>query len=142
MEEKVLVKGVFGGKILSVILYILAAIVFGILTIVDIVDYWDGILILIGAISAVVLVAWGVIFAAILKKREMIVTTKRIIARGAFGYRTDLAIEKITDVSTGWLNAIGCASPSVRVKYHFCKNKMDIFDTISAKMLENNNASM
>lgn len=136
MEEKILIKGDFGGKFIPLILYILAAVAFGVLTMIDLIDYWGGVLIIIGALSAIVLVTWGVILDAILKKREMIVTTKRVIVRGAFGYRTDLAVEKITDVSMCWLNGIGCASPSARVKYHFCKNKMELFDTIVAEVLQ------
>lgn len=136
MEEKVLVKGVFGGKFAVTLLYILAAVILGILSIIDIEDHWDGELIIIGAVIAVIFVVFAIILGKSLKKRELIVTSKRVIARGAFGYRTDLAIENITSVSTYAFKGIGCASSSAKIKYLFCKNKMEIFDTISAEMLK------
>lgn len=136
MEEKVLIKGEFGGKVIPVILYVLAAIAFLVLTIFDIVDSWDGILIAIGAGSAIVLAVCGILLKAILKKRELIVTNKRVIARGAFGFRTDIPVEKITDVSMRYFNRIGCGSPSLKVMFPFCKNKIEIFDTIVSESLQ------
>lgn len=136
MEEKVLIKGIFGGKFIFVILYILAAVSFGILTMVDIIDYWDGILIITGGIIAIVLVACGIIISKIMKKRELIVTNKRVIARSAFSFRTDFNIEKITSVSTRAFGGIGCGTSSLKILFHFCKNKQEIFDTIAAETLK------
>ena len=136
MEEKVLIKGEFGGKVIPVILYVLAAIAFLVLTIFDIVDSWDGILVAIGAGSAIVLAVCGILLKAIFKKRELIVTNKRVIARSAFGFRTDIPIEKITDVSMRYFNGIGCGSPSLKVMFPFCKNKIEIFDTIVSESLQ------
>lgn len=129
MEEKVLVKGVFGGKFISIILYILAVVTFGFLAMATAI-------LIMGLISGIVLAIFGLIISAILKKRELIVTNKRVIARGAFGFRADLPIEKITDVSMRWFNGIGCASPSLRIRFHFCKNKTEIFDTIISESLQ------
>lgn len=136
MEEKILIKAVFSSlKFLVTIFWFLSAICFLVFAIIGI--YWEEtIFILIGSVSTFILVLTTLIITEILKRRELIVTNKRVIARGAFGFRADLPIEKITDVSMCWLNGIGCASPSARVKYHFCKNKMELFDTIVAEVLQ------
>lgn len=136
MEEKILIKGDFGGKFIPLVLSVLGVIAFIVLTIIDISGYFDGVLIAIGLISAVILFIYAIIINEIFKKRELIITNKRVIARGAFGFRADLPIEKITDVSMRWINGIGCASPSTRIKFHFCKNKTEVFDTIAAETLQ------
>ena len=135
MEEKVLVKGTFGGKFVVALIYILAAM-FGIIFI------WIGIadeneeMIIPGVFITIVFVIIGIIVSAILKKREFIITNKRVIARGAFGFWADMPLEKVTAIRTGFFSCIGCSTPSVKVKYHFCKNKMEIFDTITAEVLQ------
>jgi protein-S-isoprenylcysteine O-methyltransferase Ste14 len=134
--EKISTKGVFGGDIIPKIIWGLAAITFCIFFSIEMSSSWDGIMFGIGIWSAIVLVIIGLIFKVILEKRELIITNKRVIARGAFGYRTDLPIEKVTDVSMCFFNGIGCASPSAKIKFHFCKNKMEVFDTIVAETLQ------
>lgn len=136
MEEKILIKGDFGGKFIPLVLSVLGVIAFIVLTIIDISGYFDGVLIAIGLISAVILFIYAIIINEIFKKRELIITNKRVIARGAFGFRADLPIEKITDVSMRWINGIGCASPSLRIRFHFCKNKTEVFDTIISESLQ------
>ena len=132
MEEKVLIKAVFSKlKFLVVLCYVIAAILF----VIGLAIGYD-IAILYLTASSVFMVFVGVILGGILKMRELIVTNKRVIARGAFGYRADLPIEKITDVSMCWFNGIGCASPSTRIKFHFCKNKTEVFDTIISESLQ------
>lgn len=136
MEEKILIKGDFGGKFIPLVLSVLGVIAFIVLTIIDISGYFDGVLIAVGLISAVILFIYAIIINEIFKKRELIITNKRVIARGAFGFRADLPIEKITDVSMRWINGIGCASPSLRIRFHFCKNKTEVFDTIISESLQ------
>lgn len=140
MEEKVLIKGVFGGKIITIILYIIAAIGFALLTVIDLVAEFSGILIMTGVISAIFLVAYGIIVSIIMKKRELIVTNKRVIARGVFSFRTDFPIEKITDVSMRWFGGIGCGTPSLKIMLYFCKNKQEIFDTVASETLKRDSA--
>lgn len=130
MEEKVLIKGEFGGKFLVVLLYIAAALTAFLLIVTD-----DD-LIALGFLCGIVLALFAVILNVILNKRELVVTNKRVIARGAFGFRADLPIEKVTNVSMRWFNGIGCASPSLRIRFHFCKNKTEVFDTIISESLQ------
>lgn len=136
MEEKVLIKGVFGGKFISIILYILAIIFAVFFIALDSSLYADGALIAIGVIFAIGLIGWGIIIGKLLKKREMIVTNKRVIVRSAFGFREDMPIEKITNVSTRFFSGIGCGTPSTKIKFHFCKNKVEVFDTIISESLQ------
>ncbi len=136
MEEKILVKGIFSGDIIPKIFWSFAIIIWFLFLIIDVSGGWEGILIAVGTVSAIVLVIIGLIFKVILEERELIITNKRVIARGAFGYRADLPIEKVTDVSMCWFNGIGCASPSARIKFHFCKNKMEVFNTIVSETLQ------
>ena len=132
MEEKVLIKAVFSKlKFLVILCYVIAAILFviGLGTGYDIAILWL-------TVSAIFMVFVGVILGTIFKKRELIVTNKRVIARGAFGFRADIPIEKITNVSMRWFNGIGCASPSLRIIFYFCKNKTEVFDTIISESLQ------
>jgi len=132
MEEKVLIKAVFSKlKFLVILCYVIAAILFviGLGTGYDIAILWL-------TVSAIFMVFVGVILGTIFKKRELIVTNKRVIARGAFGFRADIPIEKITNVSMRWFNGIGCASPSLRIIFYFCNNKTEVFDTIISESLQ------
>lgn len=131
MEEKVLIKGEFGGKFLVVLLYIVAA-----LTAFVFIVSGDDDLIPVGIVFGLVLVLFAIILNVLLNKRELVVTNKRVIARGAFGYRTDLPTEKVTNVSTYWFGGIGCGSPSSKIRFLFCKNKVEIFDVIISESLQ------
>ena len=114
-----------------ILCYVIAAILFviGLGTGYDIAILWL-------TVSAIFMVFVGVILGTIFKKRELIVTNKRVIARGAFGFRADIPIEKITNVSMRWFNGIGCASPSLRIIFYFCNNKTEVFDTIISESLQ------
>ena len=139
MEEKVLVKGIFKSKLMSAlttILYILAPIILVVFIAIDIEQYMDGAMIVTGVLLAGLFVLGAIIIRKIFKKREVIVTNKRVIVKGILKFRKDFPIEKITEVSTCWFNGIGCASPSSKFKYHFCANKMEIFDTIAEETLQ------
>ena len=135
MEEKVLVKGVFGGKFLVTLIYIFAALIGVIFIGMGIADENEEVIIP-GVFMVLVFVIMGIIVNIILNKREFIVTNKRVIARGAFGFRADMPLEKVTAIRTYFWSGIGCSTPSVRVKYIFCKNKIEIFDTIAAEVLQ------
>lgn len=141
MEEKILVKGIFYGEkvplIVGVVLGVLSLIIFG-----SIDDYF----VVFGLISGFSLLIIGAICTAILTNRELIITNKRIIARTAFGIRKDFVIKNITDVVMyGWLprsfsfDGISVATPSSRISFGFCKNKEELFNTISAQILTDNN---
>ena len=136
MEEKVLIKGVLKGDIIPTIIYILAATVFGVLSIVDLTTLEEGFLIVIGFFCAIVLVSVGKFMSFLLKKRELIVTNKKVIVRGAFGFRADLPMEKITNVSMRWFGGMGCGTPSLKIMMYFCANKQDVFDTIISETLQ------
>ena len=139
MEEKVLVKGIFGGKFMVTLIWILSIAAIALCIVCGIVNYDEG-LIIIGVVCGIPLIIFAIIFSALLKKRELIVTNKRVIARAAFGYRTDLPIEKITNVSMRCFNGIGCGTPSTKIRFHFCKNKQEIFDTIASETLKRDSA--
>ncbi|MBE6787208.1 MAG: hypothetical protein E7537_02550 [Ruminococcaceae bacterium] len=139
MEEKVLIKGVFGGKFIITILWILGITFFALCCIGGIIDN-DAEIIIIGMVGGIPLIFFATILTVLLKKCELIVTNKRVIARGAFGYRTDLPIEKITNISMRYFGGIGCGSPSTKVRFHFCKNKQEIFDTIASETLKRDSA--
>lgn len=79
-----------------------------------------------------------ILFKHILKKREFIVTNKRVIVRSSFGFRKDIQLNKITSTSTYFFKGVGVASSSARIKVFFCKNKMDLFDLISKELLSEN----
>ena len=76
---------------------------------------------------ALILCGFAFVLGKILDKRELIITNKRVIARGAFSFRTDFPIEKVTSVSTRWFGGIGCGTPSLKIMMFFCKNKQEIF---------------
>lgn len=134
MEEKILAKGIFGGVFIPITISVLAAISFVISAIVDLLEELDGKLIISGAVLAIVLIAWAIVINEILKRRALIITNKRVVARAAFGFRTDIPITKITSVSMLWFGGIGCGSPSFKIFFFLCKNKAEIFDTISSEV--------
>lgn len=141
MEEKILVKGIFYGEkvplFLGIALGVLSLIIF-----CSISDYF----VVFGLISGFSLLIIGAICTVILVNRELIITNKRIIVRTAFGIRKDFVIKNITDtVMYGWLprsfsfDGISVATPSSRISFGFCKNKEELFNTISAQILTDNN---
>lgn len=135
MEEKVLAKGVLGGKLIIAILMIISLVITGICAIGFMNNHDEELAIIFMVIGICLIVFWAILGIAA-KKREITVTDKRVIAKGAFGYRQDLPIEKITNVSTGFFNKIGCGSPSAKIRFYFCKNKMEVFDAIIAEVLQ------
>ena len=139
MEEKVLVKGVFAGKIFTTVLWIVSIAFAAICIIAGDTNYDDG-LIALGIVGGIVLIITTILVSTALKKRELIVTNKRVIARSAFGYRTDIPMEKVSDVSMHCFGGIGCGSPSIKVRFHFCKNKQEIFDAIASETLKRDRA--
>lgn len=139
MEEKVLVKGNLGGKFLVVIMYILAITPSALGIIMGIADDNEEML-FVAIPYLIVMIIFAIIINAILNKRELVVTNKRVIARGAFSFRVDIPIEKVTHISSGFFGKIGCGSPSRKIRFAFCKNKMEIFDTLAAETLKRDSA--
>lgn len=148
MEEKILVKGIFYGEKGPLIVGVVLGIISLILGFVGEANahYSHGQYILFGFLGAIVYIAIGVILMKVLEKRELIVTNKRVIARRAFGIRKDFVIKNITDiVMYGWLprsfffDGISVATPSSRISFGFCRNKEELFNTISAQILTDNN---
>ena len=132
MEEKILIKAEFSSLNFLFIIPLLPLVPF-----FNIIVATNRIMLFAPFIAICVflfLVVW--IIKKILEKREIIVTNKRVIARGAFGQRLDIPIEKITNVSMYWFNGIGCGSPSSKIRFHLCKNKTEIFDTIISESLQ------
>ena len=134
MEEKILIKGDFALRFIPIVLSAVGIFIFALFTLID------GAFFLINLIIAIIFIVAAIIANKALKKRELIVTNKRVIARGAFGYRTDLPIEKITNVSMRCFGGIGCGTPSTKIRFHFCKNKQEIFDTIASETLKRDSA--
>ena len=135
MEEKILIKSEFS-KLTP--LFVLMWIVFGIIisTGVSLSSSWGDSGILFGMLFIALIWLFVIlILKNIVNKKELIVTNKRIIARGAFGYRKDIKLEKVTSVSTYFLKGIGVGSSSAKIKFLFCTNKMEVFDTISKELL-------
>ena len=69
-------------------------------------------------------------------KSEIIVTDKRVYGKAIFGKRVDLPFDKISSISSNMLKGIGVASSSGRITFLFCKNNSEVFNTISAILLE------
>ncbi len=135
MEEKILIKANFSKLNF---LFVLLWIMFGgiILACVIMAADWGDIGPFFGMlVIALIWMLFILIIKHIVNKREFIVTNKRIIARGAFGYRKDIKLEKITSVSTYFCKGIGVGSSSAKIKFLFCTNKMEVFDTISKELL-------
>ncbi len=135
MEERVLAKADFiKFKFLIAFLWTLSPIcLLGF--IIWAIDQGTIAIMLVGMVISVVIALMTLLLSYILKKRELVVTNKRVIARGAFGYRRDFPMEKVTDISTCFFMGIGCASPSSKIKFLYCKNKKEVFDAISFEVM-------
>lgn len=135
MEEKILIKAEFS-KLTP--LFVLMWILFGVIIlsgVISAVDYGEVSPFFSALVIALIWMLFILIIKHIIKKKEFIVTNKRIIARAAFGYRKDIKLEKITSVSTCFFKGIGVGSSSAKIKFLLCTNKMEVFDTISKELL-------
>lgn len=131
MEEKILAKADFVKfKFLIAFLWTLPPICL-IAFIIWAIDTGVIGIMLVGIVISIVIAIMTLLLSYILKKRELVVTNKRVIAKRAFGFRKDFPIEKVTEMSMCIFMGIGCASPSSKIKFLFCKNKTEIFDIIA-----------
>ena len=136
MEEKIIIKAEFFSLNFLVIIF---WIIFGITFMYNFSQaiLLGGIYILLtGILSSMPSFLIAILLKHILNKRELIVTNKRVILRGAFSFRIDIPIEKITNVSMSFLYGIGCGGASARIHILFCKNKSDVFDVIISQTLQ------
>lgn len=144
MEEKVLLKGDFEGEKTPLAI----GIIFGIISIITSIplddELWgDGLYIFLGFVAAAIFIGIGAVVMKLLEKRELVITNKRVIARRCFGFRRDIKLEDITDISMYnwnprylWLsNGISVASPSARIGFVWCSNKEAIYNTIAFQIL-------
>lgn len=92
-----------------------------------------------GIIISIIIACFTLLLSYILKKRELVVTNKRVVAKGAFGFRKDIPIEKVTSFSTFIFMGIGCSSPSAKIRFNYCKNKLEVFDAIVLEATKRNN---
>ena len=67
---------------------------------------------------------------------SLTVTDKRVFGKAAFSQRVDLPFDKISSVAMCTFNGVGVATSSGKIKFLFCKNKDEIFNTISNVLLE------
>lgn len=136
MEEKVLLKGNFNGeqipRIIGIILGIVSIIIF---ISFDVALSGNGLFIFLGFVEAGIFIGIGAALMKLLEKRELVITNKRVIARGCFGFRRDIKLEDITDISMSRNNGISVASPSARIGFDFCTNKEEIYNTIAFQIL-------
>ena len=96
-------------------------------------------LMLAGIVISIIIAGMTLLLSYILKKRELVVTNKRVVAKGAFGFRKDIPIEKVTSFSTFMIMGIGCSSPSTKIKFNYCKNRLEVFDAIALEATKRNN---
>lgn len=137
MEEKVLLKGNLDGEKLPRIIGIILGIVSIIICIsFDVELSGNGLFIFLGFVAAGIFIGIGAALMKLLEKRELVITNKRVIERRAFGFRRDIKLEDITDISMyDWNNGISVASPSARIGFVFCTNKEEIYNTIAFQIL-------
>ncbi len=135
MEEKVLLKGNFNGeqipRIIGIILGIMLIIIF---ISFDVALSGNGLFIFLGFVEAGIFIGIGAALMKLLEKRELVITNKRVIARRCFGFRRDIKLEDITDISMS-RNGISVASPSARIGFAWCTNKEEIYNTIAFQIL-------
>lgn len=136
MEEKVLLKGNFNGeqipRIIGIILGIVSIIIF---ISFDVALSGNGLFIFLGFVEAGIFIGIGAALMKLLEKRELVITNKRVIERRAFGFRRDIKLEDITDISMSRNNGISVASPSARIGFAWCTNKEEIYNTIAFQIL-------
>ena len=136
MDEKVLAKGEFSKFNIISLLFLLFAIYFFVGIFWGIIDE-DG---LVGILMCIVLTFISIggiqFFCYLFNKSEITVTNKRVYGKAAFKRRVDLPFDKISSVGTSVFNGIGVATASGKITFFYCKNRDEIFDTISNLLLE------
>ena len=135
MEEKVLAKGVFSKFNLISILFLLFGL-FGFFGTISSVAANDETGIAVGIVYFVIGMGGVIFFYHLFNKCDITVTDKRVYGKAAFGRRVDLPFDKISSVDTCAFDGIGVATSSGRIKFLLCKNRDNVFNTISKLLLE------
>lgn len=137
MEEKVLSKGLFSKFNFITGIFIFFAI-FGLIGIAAF-GAEDEVSTIVGFIYIIVGTVGAIFFYNLFNKCDITVTNKRVYGKAAFGKRVDLPLDKISSVSTCAFKGVGVATSSGRIKFLLCKNRDDVFNTISKLLLERQN---
>ena len=139
MEEKILAKGVFS-KFNFISGIFLALSLFGVFGLFASFDnnaqLVDSTGITIGFLFILLGLGGAFLFYHLLNKCDIVVTDKRVYGKAAFNHRVDLPLDKISSIDTCSLHGIGVATSSGKIKFLFCQNQSEIFDTISKLLLE------
>lgn len=140
MEEKVLIKGIFSKlNFLSIILWGVS-IYFFIGFFMSLGDFEEEpALVLVGLAGIVVFFGGGFLLQYLMNNCALTVSDKRVFGKAAFGQRVDLPFDKVSSVAMCAFKGIAVATSSGKIKFLFCKNKDEVFDTISEVLLERQN---
>lgn len=142
MDERIIVKAdFFKFKFFIAFLWTLCPILFFVFM-ANAIDKGKMSVMFAGIVVISLLALFILLLSYVLKKRELIVTNKRVISRRAFAFRRDIPIEKVTDVSSRLFWGISCGSPSTKIFFSFCKNYKDVFDAISREVLKKDRVYM
>ena len=135
MEEKVLIKGVFS-KINTITAIFMGLSAFWFMPTISTYFSGDRPDFRMHRNILLVFIFISIISFFLTYKSEIIVTDKRVYGKAIFGKRVDLPFDKISSISSNMLKGIGVASSSGRITFLFCKNNSEVFNTISAILLE------
>ena len=147
MEEKILIKGVFTNQKILKVGGIICGLLF-ILPIINMISYFlesitiretetattatsspTAYLVYLVYLALILIIFFTIYF--IRKNRSLTVTDKRIFGTTCFGKRVDLPIDKVSAVEISLFKKICISTSSGCVKFGGCKNRDDVFDTIS-----------
>ena len=135
MDEIVIAKGKFSKfNIISVIFLLFG--LFGLFCFFVYAFDGDGLGAFMGALYMLIGVGGMLFFYYLFNKCDITVTDKRVYGKAAFGRRVDLPFDKISSVDTCIFKGIGVATSSGRIKFLLCKNRDEVFDSISNLLLE------
>ena len=137
MEEKVLSKGLFSKFNFITGIFIFIAI-FGLLGITA-VGAEDEVSMIVGFIYIIVGTVGAIFFYNLFNKCDITVTNKRVYGKAAFGKRVDLPFDMISSVGTSAFKGISVATSSGRITFYLCKNRDEVFNTVSKLLLERQN---
>lgn len=136
MEEKILIKGTFSKFNILSIIFCSIGISYFIMGLIFSISYEDIIDLCIGIGVFLVCLGVALLLQHLMNNCSITVTDKRVFGKAAFSKRVDLPFDKISSVATCAFKGVGVATSSGRIKFLFCKNKNDVFETISKVLLE------
>jgi hypothetical protein len=128
MKERIIIKAQFFTERLTRVLIAIGTIllVVGVASMGTIQEYS---LIVIGLALFVYILAF--FFGKAMKKRQLVVTDKRIYGQVAFGKRIDLPYDSISAVGTCFPKGVFASTSSGAVKFLLISNQADIYNQIS-----------